>query len=83
MQARFPSYCGIWNHVGRDGDHACRAMRDGDQRYRLSSKAMGLATLIVSVRQLSSFPKTNNPVDAASPHVATTFGGRAWRAVDC
>jgi hypothetical protein len=52
------------------------AMFDGDQRYGLSERMHG-----IDQRQLylfdsfEGFPKTNNPVDAASPHVATNVWG--------
>ena len=52
------------------------AMRGEDQRYRLSEQRHGIGER--SLYLFDSFeglPQTNNPVDAASPHVATSVWG--------
>ena len=52
------------------------AMRDGDQRYRLSEQSHGIGERSLYLfDSFQGFPKTNNPVDAASPHVATNVWG--------
>ena len=53
-----------------------RAMRDGDQRYRLSEQMHGIdERSLYLFDSFQGFPKTNNPIDAASPHVATDVWG--------
>ena len=52
------------------------AMRDGDQRYRLSEQRHGIGERSLYLfDSFQGFPQTNNPVDAASPHVATNVWG--------
>jgi O-methyltransferase len=52
------------------------AMRDGDQRYRLSERSHGIGErLLYLFDSFEGFPKTDNPVDAASPHVSTNVWG--------
>jgi O-methyltransferase len=52
------------------------AMRDGDQRYRLSEQSHGIGERSLYLfDSFQGFPQTSNPVDAASPHVATNVWG--------
>jgi hypothetical protein len=53
-----------------------RAMCDGDRRYRLSEQSHGIGERhLYLFDSFQGFPQTNNPVDAASPHVATNVWG--------
>jgi hypothetical protein len=52
------------------------AMRDGDRRYRLSEESHGIAERrLYLFDSFEGFPLTSNPIDAASPHVATKVWG--------
>jgi hypothetical protein len=52
------------------------AMFDGDQRYALSERMHGIdQRLLYLFDSFEGFPKTSNPIDAASPHVATNVWG--------
>jgi hypothetical protein len=52
------------------------AMVDGDQRYALSERMHGIdQRLLYLFDSFEGFPKTSNPVDAASPHIATNVWG--------
>lgn len=53
-----------------------RAMQDGDSRYQLSEQMRGIGRRSLYLfDSFDAFPKTNNAIDQASPHVATNVWG--------
>jgi hypothetical protein len=61
---------------GATASTLANAMVDGDQRYGLSERMHGIdKRMLYLFDSFEGFPKTNNPVDAASPHVSTNVWG--------